>query len=300
MSLDHSHEAAVIRLRSRSRLASYGATSSRGFTVIELLLAMAITVAIAAAIASQAPQARAAFERVPSELDLQQRGRTAIDVLSQAVRAAGSNVVATSLLGSLSELFPVVSVSNPDDSGTAFTSMTVILPVKDAAQGVLSADQASPGGSLTLATTPCPNVKDVCGFMAGTVAVVTDGQGHFDVFVVASTNPGARRMTPDRMVSQAYPAGSVVVEVEESTFSLVEQADGNYSLVRETAAGAVQPVVDSLADLTFSASGVDVPAGFTMLQQVDIALTVRAPTELLQRVLADRVFRTSIRLRNAS
>ena len=61
-----------------------------------------------------------------------------------------------------------------------------------------------------------------------------------------------------------------------------------------------QPVVDFLSDLTFSVSGVDVPAGFTMLQQIDISLTVRPPTALLQRVLADRVFRTSIRLRNAS
>jgi prepilin-type N-terminal cleavage/methylation domain-containing protein len=272
----------------------------RGFTVIELLLALAITLAIAGAIASQAPQARAAFDRVPAELDLQQRGRTAIDVLSQAVRAAGSNVVATSLLGSLSELFPVVSVSNPDASGASFTSMTVILPLKDAAQGVLSADQSAPGGSMTLATVPCPNVKDVCGFMAGAAAVVTDGHGHFDVFVVASTNAGARRLTPDRLLSQAYPAGSIVIEVEENTYSLTEQADGSYSLIRETAAGAVQPVVDFLSELTFSVSGVDVPAGFTMLQQIDIALKVQAPTGLLQRVLADRVFRTSIRLRNAS
>ena len=153
---------------------------------------------------------------------------------------------------------------------------------------------------MTLATAPCPNVKDVCGFTAGATAVVTDGDGHFDVFAVASTNAASRRLTPNRLLSQAYPAGSVLVEIEENTYSLAEQADGSYSLVRETAAGAVQPVVDFLSDLTFSVSGVDVPAGFTMLQQIDIALTVRPQTALLQRVLADRVFRTSIRLRNAS
>jgi hypothetical protein len=47
-------------------------------------------------------------------------------------------------------------------------------------------------------------------------------------------------------------------------------------------------------------SGVEVPAGFTMLERIDIALTVQAAHRLVQRVLADRVFRTSIRLRNAS
>ena len=60
------------------------ATGSR---VIELLIAMTITLLIAGAVANVAPPARAAFDRVPAELDLHQRGRTAIDALSQALRS---------------------------------------------------------------------------------------------------------------------------------------------------------------------------------------------------------------------
>jgi prepilin-type N-terminal cleavage/methylation domain-containing protein len=272
----------------------------RGFTIIELLIAMAITLTIAGAMAGVAEPARAAFDRVPAELDLQQRGRTALEVLSQAIRAAGTDVAAANLLGSLSDLMPVVSVSEPDESGAVFTSLTAIVPVAGAAQGVLAIDQAAPGAAMTLAVAPCPNIKDVCGFTPGATAVVTDGDGHFDIFIVASTNPGARRLTPDRQLSQAYPTGSMVVEIEASTFSLAEQADGSYSLIRVTAAGAVQPVADFLEDLTFSVTGVDVAAGFTQLQQVDIAVRVQAPTVLLRGVLPDRTFRTSIRLRNAS
>ena len=227
---------------------------------------------------------------MPAELDLQQRGRTAIEIITQAVRSAGKNVAATNALGAFSEIVPAVSVADPEESGDAFATLTVIVPTVDGAQGVLAVDQSGAAASLTLATTPCPNVKDVCGFNPGTTAVITDGVGHHDVFIVASTVVGARRLTADRSFSQPYPSGSAVIEIDQHTFSLAVQADGSFSLIRETAAGAIQPVVDFVTALSFSISG----------NQVDVALSVQAATEPLRRVLTDRVFRTSIRLRNAS
>ena len=147
---------------------------STGFSTIELLVAMTITMLIAGAIAGVAPQARAAFDRAPADLDLQQRGRTAIDVLSQALRSAGTNVAATESLGALSDLLPTVSVSGEVEPGV-FTELTVILPVRDAAQATLDADQAAAGGAMTLSTAHCPNINDVCGFTSGSTTVVADG-----------------------------------------------------------------------------------------------------------------------------
>jgi hypothetical protein len=80
----------------------------------------------------------------------------------------------------------------------------------------------------------------------------------------------------------------VVIEIAQHTFSLARQADGSFSLMRETAAGAVQPVVDGVASLVFHASE----------HQVHIAVTLQAATESLRQVLQDRVFRTSVHLRN--
>ena len=273
--------------------------SARGFTVLELLIAMTITLLIAGALANLAQPARAAFERVPAELDLQQRARTAIDVLSQALRSAGKDVAATAVLGSLSDLLPTVSVSEPDGSG-AFTELTVIVPLTDAAQGVLSAEQSGPAGSITLATGHCPNVKDVCGFTPGTTAVIADGAGRHDVFSIAATNAGARRVTPSAALSRSYPAGAVVVEVDQFTFGLTRQPDGSYSLIRRTAAGATQPIVDFVSALSFDVIGRDAPAGFFRLEQVDVSIGVEPATEVLRRRITERVFRTSIRLRNAS
>lgn len=268
-----------------------------GFSIIELLIAMTVTILIAGAIAGVAPQARSAFERVPADLDLQQRGRTAIDVLSQALRSAGNDVAATESLGALSDLLPTVSVSEEDEPGV-FTELTVIVPVPDAAQGTLDADQAAPGGAMTLSTLHCPSISDVCGFTSDSTTVITDGEGHFDVFSIAATDAGARQLTPARALSRSYPAGSVLVEADRFLFNLVEQSDGSSSLVRTTAAGAVQPIVDFISGLTFEVTGRNIAAGFYRIETVDVRLNVGAPDDLLRRVIPDRVFRTSIRLRN--
>jgi hypothetical protein len=118
--------------------------------------------------------------------------------------------------------------------------------------------------------------------------MISDADGNYDVFVVSSTNAGQRLVTPDHALSHAYSAGSVVCEVEDNTFGLDAQPDGTYSLTRVTAAGAVQPIVDFIAELTFAVNE----------QQVDIALHVHAATQSQRSIIADRVFRTSIAVRN--
>jgi prepilin-type N-terminal cleavage/methylation domain-containing protein len=243
----------------------------RGFTLVELLIAMVVVLLLAGAMAAAASQARAVFERVPAVIDMQQRGNAAIDTLSQALRAAVR-----------------VTAEMPEDEG-AFSQLSVIRPIDLPGQGVLAIDQASPAGAITLAASPCPNVKDVCGFTSGAVAMIAEGPA-FDVFIVGTTVPAQRRLTPKQSLSRAYRAGATVLEVEEQIFGLDQQPDGTYSLTRVTAAGAVQPIVDGIRSLSFGVDG----------SHVDIRVVVHASTEALQRVIADRPFRTSISVRNKS
>jgi hypothetical protein len=220
-------------------------------------------------------------------------------VLSQALRSSGTNVVATAGLGPLSELLPTVLVSDQVGSGSVFTTLTVIAPVSNGAQGVLDTAQAISGAPLVLTASPCPNSKDLCGFAPGVTALIADGLGAHDVFVVSATNVSALSLTPDRPLSRAYPAGSVVVEIDQETFRLAVQPDGSASLIRVTAAGAVQPVVDFVSDLCFEVQGENVPAGFFRVDQVGVSLRVQATTDATRRIVNDRVFKTSVRLRNA-
>jgi prepilin-type N-terminal cleavage/methylation domain-containing protein len=272
----------------------------RGFSLIELLVALGIVMSIGAVAAQLVPTARVAFDRVPADLDLQQRGRTAVDVLSQALRSAGRNVAATTTLGQLSELLPTVYGSDPTGVEGMFRAITVVVPVVEGAQGVLNTDQTSPGALISLGTSPCPNFGDVCGFAPGTTAMIASGDGIHDVFVVGTTMAGARWLMPNHGLSRAYPAGSVIVEVDEHTFRLADQANGSMSLIRVTAVGAVQPIVDFVADLSFDVQGEDTPAGFFRPRQVGVSIRMQAQTESTRRMLGDRVFKTAIRLRNAS
>lgn len=271
---------------------------ARGFSVIELLVALTMTLAIAAALANVVPSARAVFDRVPGEFDQQQRGRAAIDILSHGLRSAGKNVAATESLGLLSDMMPTVSLSEPDANGD-FTELRVIVPSTDPAQGVLAVAQAGPAGAIILEADHCPGVSDVCGFQPGSTAVIVDGLGHHDVFRIAATVAAARFLTPSRALSRSYPAASAIVEVDDYTFALAQQPDGSYTLIRQTAAGAIQPVVDFLSGLTFRGIGQDVAAAFFQYRAIDVTVSVQAETGSLRRVIPDRVFRTSIKLRNA-
>ena len=236
-----------------------------GFSLIELLIAMAITLLLSAALAGVAQPARAAFDAVPAELELQQRGRTAIEALSQALRA---------------------SLRIPGAAGVV-TELTAIVPADSAARGVLWIDQPGPGGVITLGTEHCPNTDDVCGFTPGATVMIEDGQS-YEVFSIAATDVAARRVTPASALSQWYPSGSTVVEVDQLTFQLAAQPDGSYSLIRETAAGAVQPIVDSIGALSFEVTA----------RHVDVWISVEPSAASPRPLVNGRTFRTSVTLRN--
>lgn len=238
-------------------------TGPRGFTVLELLIALTVTMLLAGALAGAAPSARQVFDRVPAELDQQQRGRNAIDALAQMLRSAES----------------IGDAGDPE-------TLTVAAAVANGGRGVLATDQS--GTLLSLAAAPCPS-GGVCGFTTGATVLISDAAGRYDVFTVAASNVGQRSITANRALAP-YPAGSAIVEVDQYTFRLASQPDGSYSLIRETAAGAIQPMVDFVRDLSFTING----------SEIDVSLSVQATTPPLRAAIADRVFKTSVRLRNRS
>src|SRR5688500_8551189 len=96
---------------------------ARGFSLVELLVALAMCSIIAAAIGAIVPPSRAAFEQTPAALELRLRGQTAIDAIRQAVRSAGiTNVV------------PPIALSAPDPSGERFTRLLAIARTLHAAE----------------------------------------------------------------------------------------------------------------------------------------------------------------------
>ncbi len=232
--------------------------SARGFTLVELLVALAITLVIAAAAVVLGDAARTALVVEPASMDTVGRVREAVDVLSAAVASAGGERGNGDDAATLGNGMPVLQLTNP--SGETFAGLVVTRAVRGG-RARLVADQDGPGGSLTLSDADgvCPALDAVCGFAPGDIGVVLDGRGRFDVFQVGDVNDALNRVMPREPLGAAYRAGSWVVEVRHERFELATQPDGAHTLTRVTAAGAREPMVDGIVRLAFTAWGYALP-----------------------------------------
>ena len=66
--------------------------SERGFTLIEVLISILITLIVMASVFALLTQGQRAFQREPEIADLQQSARTVLDMVSRDILQAGSGL----------------------------------------------------------------------------------------------------------------------------------------------------------------------------------------------------------------
>lgn len=265
-----------------------------GFTLVELLVALTVCALLSGAVAAVVPSARAAFDTTPEAMDQQQRERTMTDVLTRVVRSAAL-IYAVSDDGTAGEVVPAVEFLEPDPDGVRFHALRVLSLVGNG-RGVLAFDQAGPAGGLQLQVEAnCPASGEVCGFATDASAVVVDLAGRFNLFTVAATDIPAQSLSPSTGFAMPYPAGSAVFEVASDTYRLQSEVDGSRTLVRHTVAGAVQPMVDHVSELS-----IEPRRPVDRLTRVDITVRLGARSTLRHRRIADRSLRLSVAVRNPS
>ncbi len=226
----------------------------RGFTLVELLVAMVITVFIVGAALTVALSARASFAADPGALDTGRRMREGVASLTAALRSAGGDVGVGALAAGVPPVWPLTALDGSTD-GPRFEALWV-LRAEGTAAGRLSAPQPDPTASLTLEEGgACPATPGVCGLSDGDTALVFDARGRFDVFEVGIVSPALRRVTPAAPLGRAYAAGAHVLAVRADRYGLVAQADGSRTLTRVTWAGATQPMVDGVVLLEIDVWG---------------------------------------------
>lgn len=233
--------------------------SARGFSLVELLLAMIITLLVIASALVVAGSARSTFLVEPAALDTARRLREGTDAVAGALRGAGGALSAGDGVGWLGSSVPVVwPLSNLDETPSAsFSALWILRAVSAGGGGFTLVPQPGPAAALTLDRTngACPLTAAVCGFDVGDTAVVFDGRGHFDVFEIGSVSATLGQIMPTTPLSRAYAAGSWMVEARADRFGLVEQADGSNTLTRVTWAGAREPLVDGVIELDIEVWG---------------------------------------------
>ena len=244
----------------------------RGFSVLETVLAVALTMVVAAAALVLLDPAEAAFSAVPETADMQQRLRVAADTLSAALMMAGAGPASGRYAGGLHRLFAPVLPYRIGRRGNAspgsFTAdtVTVLFAAFPAVQTTTSIPVTAGNAALRVnAGAACPRDSDgtprlLCGFEAGTTILIADEAGRHDVFTVAAVEGDVAQLAVHRPPGDAdttYPARSLVIEVVARTFARrTDTVKGLNQLVSYDGSDRADvPVADDLVAMKFDYYG---------------------------------------------
>jgi prepilin-type N-terminal cleavage/methylation domain-containing protein len=234
----------------------------KGFTLVELIVAMAITLTIAAATLSLVGPAHDAFQVQPETADLQQRARVGIDALHRDLLMAGAGMYAAGAVGPLYQvLAPVMPYrafgSSPDASGVSFRpdAISLLFVPSTASQTRLAAPM--PTGALDIAienpaTCPIATASQLCGFAAGDQLLVFDDASEWSVFTVDRVDSGTGLALKGTPSARRFVVHSNVTEIRAVMYSLkADPPSGGSQLVRADGFDPAQPVLDHVVKLEF-------------------------------------------------
>jgi len=236
-----------------------------GFTLVELLVAAAVTlVSLGLGFALLGPSA-AAFHSLPEAIDAQQRLRVAVQTLAQGISEAGAGpVLAWGARGTPAwpAILPCRAVSDPlgllPGGCASEDALTVTAMEATAPQAAVAADLADAAAPIRLAPlSACTLAAAPCRLHAGAHVLVADGTGAWDVVPVSAVPlDGSFVEHAGAPVSRLYRAGALLGEVERTAYSLrPDPATHVPQLRRETSRSSDLPVLDHVTALRFEYFG---------------------------------------------
>lgn len=245
---------------------------SRGFSLIELVIATALTTAVLAGVFAMLHPARGAFQTAVEIADMQQRLRVGVDTLTRDLAMAGSGAYAAGRTGPLIYAFaPVLPFrqgqSGADPVGTfRFDTITLISVPSTAAQTTLQADLMAGDVVLHTATAPgCPAGSNLCRFVAGMTIIVYDDTGNIGTFTIAAVDDAAAQLTltarPANTAATTYTRGSNVIEASLHVYYLkTDLVAQTFQLMHyDGTTNSDVPVLDHTVGLTFEFHGDPLP-----------------------------------------
>lgn len=244
--------------------------SDAGVTLVELLIASALMLAVSAAALAALDRARLLFDAQPEAADVQQRLRVAHDSLYDAIGRAGAGVPFGPLAGSLSAVLPPVvpyrrgEWADDPARGVYYRADTISLlsvPDTTAVAAVLGVVPAASGGVVFLRPNCGPGPLDrVCGFTQGMRVLIADRAGRYDLATVDEAGGAELRVSHAGPWAGAYDRGdAAVVEVDARTYFLRTAAAAPGQLVQYDGFATERPVVDHVVSLAFEYYGVPEP-----------------------------------------
>jgi len=205
----------------------------RGFTIIEMLVAMFIMVTVTGTIFSLVNPAQGAYKAQPEVSDMQQRLRVGTMFLANDLMMAGAGSPAgSSLMGALNNYFAPIQpyrlgmIGSDPDAGVFYRpdALTIMYVPPNAPQTSLSEAMPQPSSELKVGAQPnCPVGSELCGFTEGMRILIFDETGAYDDMTLtqvqaASLHLQHNKSVPGNELSKRYGVGAQVAQVAQRTF----------------------------------------------------------------------------------
>jgi type II secretory pathway pseudopilin PulG len=212
----------------------------RGFSIIELMIAVTIVMSVLGAVFTLLNPAQGTFQAQPEVSDMQQRLRVAHNTLSKDLLMAGAGRYSGAAAGPLNAYFAPVMPYRVGDSkddpkaGVFFRpdAISVIYvpstPSQAAIRNAVSRNQTD----IEIAPAPnCPpnTGTTACGFGDGMRIVLFDQYGAADVATVTNVVGNILHLQHDGLLAAPYSAGTPIAHVETHTYYLKTDPAANIS-----------------------------------------------------------------------
>jgi prepilin-type N-terminal cleavage/methylation domain-containing protein len=227
----------------------------RGFSLVELLLSLAIMLIVLGAMFALMNPAHATFALQPERADMHQRLRVAADMVGGDLRAAGA-----ATRGYFAAIAPYRRGLESADSPGAFFNdrMSVMYVPASGPETVVDGPTDNGNAIIVRPRIGCPAIDPLCGFEMKMSVAIFDDSGAYDLVQVSGigTDP-PMLMYAGPTLSKSYAAGSRVAQMETATYWLKDAVSGTTvsQLMKYDGRHTDLPVVDNVVDLRFEYFG---------------------------------------------
>jgi prepilin-type N-terminal cleavage/methylation domain-containing protein len=227
---------------------------NRGFTLIEMAVALVILLAVTGALFDLLNPARGAFQSRLEAIDMHQRLRVSVDALTRdlSMGGAGGGKYFAAILpyrrGPLA----------PDPAGSYFADRISIVYVPAAAWETSLSLPADGGPAMTVHPQGgCPAGRPLCGFEVNGLAAIFDETGFYDTFRIAAVQDDPPTLVRTAgTLAKAYGAGATVVPLNSATYWMRTDArSGAPQLMKYDGQQTDLPIADHVLDLRFDYFG---------------------------------------------
>lgn len=213
---------------------------SYGFSLAELLIAMALMVAVTGAFMTLVVSGGSIAQAQPAAWDLHQRARIVMQTLGAELALAGAGLDRGPHRGPLSSSFLPLEIG-------ADGSLTVWYVSGRGGQATLASALAAGGADAAIANAgDCPAARPACAFTPDSTAILFQRGGPRDALRIDEV--GGMSLTLRAGPQSSYSAGASIAEGEVRTYRVDPIA--RQLVRRDEATGTSVPVVDGIAAMT--------------------------------------------------